>query len=68
MLAIKAHLRGNGLATSLVEQVITEMRKAGAQEVCLETEITNIGAMKLYENLGFIRYDRVNLIEADRKS
>lgn len=56
MLAVKEHLRGRGIATQLVEQAIHKMIEGGADEVCLETEVTNPGAMKLYENLGFLRY------------
>lgn len=56
MLAIKKHLRGKGIATALVEKAITRMKSDKAHEICLETEVSNIGAMKLYENLGFLRF------------
>lgn len=56
MLAVKKHLRGRGIATQLVEKAIYGMIKDGADEVCLETEVSNPGAMKLYENLGFLRF------------
>lgn len=56
MLAVKKQLRGRGIATQLVEKAIYEMVKDGADEVCLETEVNNPGAMKLYENLGFLRF------------
>lgn len=55
MLAVKKHLRGHGIATKLVEKAIYKMIADDADEVCLETEVTNPGAMKLYENLGFLR-------------
>lgn len=57
MLAVKKHLRGRGIATKLVERAIYSMIDKGANEVCLETEVTNPGAMRLYENLGFLRYN-----------
>lgn len=55
MLAVKTHLRGQGIATRLVEHAIRRMIADQADEVCLETEVTNLGARKLYENLGFLR-------------
>ncbi len=35
------------------------MDKNGGEEVVLETEITNKGALVLYENLGFLRDKRL---------
>ena len=55
MLAVQKDLRGRGIATKLVETAITRMVDDQADEICLETEITNAGAMKLYENMGFLR-------------
>ena len=34
------------------------MREANADECVLETELTNKGALRLYENLGFVRHKR----------
>ena len=59
MLAVKEHLRGRVFATMVVEAEITHMIKNSADEICLETEVTNAGAMKLYENLGFLRAKRL---------
>lgn len=36
------------------------MRAKGADEVVLETEIENGGAMRLYERLGFLRSKRLH--------
>lgn len=55
MLAVQKEFRGHGIATKLVEKAISRMIEDGADEVCLEAEVTNPGAMKLYENLGFLR-------------
>jgi len=50
----------NGFAGSkLVKLCIEEMIHRGCQEVVLEAEVTNIGALKLYQNLGFIRDKRL---------
>lgn len=55
MLAVdRAHRKG-GIGSKLVLKAIEEMKKEKADEVVLETETHNIGALKLYENLGFVR-------------
>ena len=35
------------------------MRASNADEVILETEITNVAALKLYESIGFLRDKRL---------
>jgi N-alpha-acetyltransferase 30 len=45
--------------SELVKRAITEMVNQGGDEVVLETEITNKGALALYENLGFLRDKRL---------
>lgn len=45
--------------SNLVMRAIAAMVKDGADEVVLETEITNEPALKLYENLGFVRDKRL---------
>ena len=35
------------------------MKQSGADEVILETEITNTAALRLYENIGFLRDKRL---------
>ncbi|EKV06826.1 Acetyltransferase, GNAT family, putative [Penicillium digitatum] len=55
MLAVREEYRGRGIATKLVRMAIDAMIERDADEIVLETEITNTGAMKLYERLGFIR-------------
>ena len=47
------------LGSELVSRAIKEMQKQGGEEVALETEITNKGALALYENLGFLRDKRL---------
>lgn len=60
MLAVKSQYRGRGIATRLVSMAIDAMVENGADEVALETEVTNTPAMKLYERLGFIRSKRLH--------
>ncbi|KXG48670.1 Acyl-CoA N-acyltransferase [Penicillium griseofulvum] len=55
MLAVREEYRGRGIATKLVRMAIDAMIERDADEIVLETEITNTGAMKLYERLGFLR-------------
>ena len=35
------------------------MKERGAEEVVLETEVTNKSALRLYENRGFVREKRL---------
>ena len=60
MLAVAAHHRGNGVATALVKRAIEAMVDRKADEIVLETEETNIPAMRLYERLGFLRSKKLH--------
>ncbi|KAI9723780.1 MAG: N-alpha-acetyltransferase 30 [Candelaria pacifica] len=60
MLAVKEEHRGKGIATKLVRMAIDAMIERDAEEVVLETEVTNTAAMKLYERLGFLRSKRLH--------
>lgn len=44
----------------LVKLAIEEMIAQGAQEISLEAEVTNTGALRLYESLGFLRDKRLH--------
>ncbi|KAK9478735.1 acyl-CoA N-acyltransferase [Lipomyces japonicus] len=60
MLAVATSHRGKGIATNLVTMAIEAMISGGADEIALETEVDNAAAMRLYENMGFIRSKRMN--------
>lgn len=45
--------------SELVKRAIQEMIDANADEVVLEAEVTNTGALTLYRNLGFLRDKRL---------
>ncbi|KAJ5792940.1 uncharacterized protein N7503_008918 [Penicillium pulvis] len=60
MLAVREEYRGRGIATKLVRMAIDAMIERNADEIVLETEITNTAAMKLYERLGFLRSKRLH--------
>ena len=59
MLAVDPDQRRLGLGRKLVTRSIEAMRAVGADEVILETEITNVAALRLYESIGFLRDKRL---------
>ncbi|QUC18794.1 uncharacterized protein UV8b_03035 [Ustilaginoidea virens] len=60
MLAVDSAYRGLGIATALVKRAVESMAKRNADEIVLETEESNVPAMKLYERLGFIRSKKLH--------
>lgn len=60
MLAVSSAYRGHGIATTLVQRAVNVMMERDADEVVLETEVTNTAAMKLYERLGFLRSKKLH--------
>ncbi|KAL4641803.1 N-alpha-acetyltransferase 30-like [Arapaima gigas] len=59
MLAVDSKYRRKSIGTNLVKNAIYAMVDGNCDEVVLETEITNKSALKLYENLGFVRDKRL---------
>ncbi|XP_064464072.1 N-alpha-acetyltransferase 30-like [Ornithodoros turicata] len=59
MLAVDAKYRKRKIGSTLVLKAIEAMIEDDADEVVLETEITNKPALRLYENLGFVRDKRL---------
>ncbi|KAJ2951830.1 hypothetical protein O0L34_g13993 [Tuta absoluta] len=59
MLAVDEKYRKKKIGSRLVRKAIQAMINDNADEVVLETEITNKPALKLYENLGFVRDKRL---------
>jgi peptide alpha-N-acetyltransferase len=59
MLAVSSSYRARGIATKLVASSIDAMLLAGADEIALETEVSNVASLKLYEKLGFLRSKRL---------
>lgn len=60
MLAVDATHRRRGIASRLICTAIDSMRDLQADEVVLETEVSNTASLKLYERLGFIRTKRLH--------
>ncbi|KAI3984474.1 hypothetical protein MKX01_000137 [Papaver californicum] len=59
MLVVIKSYRGKGIATELVTRSIQVMMESGCEEVTLEAEVSNKGALALYGRLGFIRAKRL---------
>jgi len=59
MLAVKQELRRKGIGKELVKQALDAMKADGCDEIVLEAEVTNKGALKLYEGFGFARDKRL---------
>lgn len=59
MLAVDERYRKRKIGSNLVLKAIHVMIESNADEVVLETEVTNKPALKLYENLGFVRDKRL---------
>ena len=52
-LAIRPGLRGQGLGTALVREVLAQAQVLGATRATLEVRASNTGALRLYKRLGF---------------
>ncbi|KAJ3353627.1 N-alpha-acetyltransferase 30 [Allomyces javanicus] len=59
MLAVSKAHRKRGIGRQLVQRAIKAMKDLGTDEIVLETEWDNKGALSLYENLGFLRDKRL---------
>ncbi|CDW74088.1 n-acetyltransferase mak3 [Stylonychia lemnae] len=59
MLAVHPDFRRLGLGRKLISKTLDKMKEDGADEIILETEITNLSALRLYESFGFIRDKRL---------
>lgn len=60
MIAVKKEYRRRGIASKMVEKILSIMKEKDTDEVILETEVTNKEAITLYENFGFIRDKRLH--------
>ena len=57
-LVVRADRRGRGLGTKLVEALIAELLRRGAEVIFLEVEDTNAPAIAVYTRCGFTEYNR----------
>ncbi|MDN5347101.1 MAG: [ribosomal protein S18]-alanine N-acetyltransferase [Clostridia bacterium] len=54
-IAVHPHWRGRGLGKLLLDFLLHEAARLGADRVTLEVRVSNIAAQKLYERAGFTR-------------
>jgi ribosomal-protein-alanine N-acetyltransferase len=54
-LAIRPELRGRGLGSRLLHAVIAEAGRLGAESATLEVRRSNLAAIRLYEQAGFLQ-------------
>jgi ribosomal-protein-alanine N-acetyltransferase len=52
-LAVRPELRGRGLGLQMLEAVIGEARRLGAESLALEVRRSNVAAQRLYKRAGF---------------
>jgi ribosomal-protein-alanine N-acetyltransferase len=52
-LAVHPHFRRQGVAKTLVEKVLKELRENSCKYIYLEVRVSNFGARKFYGHLGF---------------
>ncbi|KAG2423450.1 hypothetical protein HXX76_015321 [Chlamydomonas incerta] len=60
MLVVDKAYRGKRVGSELVKMAIREMIAGDCEEVVLEAEVVNTGALKLYQGLGFVRDKRLH--------
>ncbi|PRW59895.1 N-terminal acetyltransferase complex C component MAK3 [Chlorella sorokiniana] len=60
MLTVEKPYRYLGVGSELVQRAIAAMVAGGCEEVALEAEVCNAGALRLYQKLGFIRDKRLH--------
>jgi len=59
MLTVDNAYRKRGIGIKLASAGIERMVMKGCEEICLEAEATNIGALALYDKLGFVRDEKL---------
>jgi N-alpha-acetyltransferase 30 len=59
MLTVSDSHRKRGIGSKLAQEGIRRMKEAGCSEIVLETEVSNLGALALYNKLGFVREERL---------
>jgi N-alpha-acetyltransferase 30 len=56
MLAVSEKFRRRGIGKALVQRILRRMRAMGCSSATLETEVTNVTAQRLYQDIfGFVR-------------
>lgn len=53
-LAVHPAFRRRGIATLLLEGIVSQLKKRGCRFIFLEVRVSNLAARKMYEKFGFI--------------
>lgn len=53
-LSVNPKFGKQGIATKIMQSVHVDLKKSGYKSICLDTCEDNAGALKLYDNLGYI--------------
>jgi len=56
--AVDPEFRGRGVGRLLVQRVIDDCRDGGASFISLEVRVSNIAAINLYRDMGFVETGR----------
>lgn len=57
-IGVRAHARGRGIGSAILDALLEWSREAGAREVFLDVRPSNKGAIGLYESRGFVEIGR----------
>ena len=58
-IAVDPDYRGMGIGSTLLSEVIERLIKKGARYIGLEVRVSNLGAIALYERVGFRKIKRI---------
>lgn len=67
-LAVSPHFQGQGIGRKLLEFALSKIDVKSTESIRLEVKVDNVGAIKLYESLGFVRKDIISEFYSDGAS
>ena len=53
--AVDPTARRQGVARALIQELTAQLKQRGSRKLSLEVRASNLGAIRLYESLGFVR-------------
>ena len=53
--AVDPAARRQGVARALIQELTAQLKQRGSRKLSLEVRASNLGAIRLYESLGFVR-------------
>ncbi len=60
-IAVDESQRGKGIGTKILKQIIKTAKEKGFKRIVLDADFRNEGAFKLYESIGFKKFNQKNL-------